>query len=63
MNMLVNYYGQKCAERSYLLHKRVRKYLLHKRVRNPLKFSRTMSGLENRALTHFESKVTPPPHR
>ena len=58
MNMLVNYYGQKCAERSYGY-----KYLLHKRVRNPLKFSRTMSGLENRALTHFESKVTPPPHR
>ena len=58
MNMVVNYYGQKYAQRSYGY-----KYLLHKRVRNPLKFRHTMSGLENRALTHFESEVTPPPHR
>ena len=58
MNMVVNYYGQKYAERSYGY-----KYLLHKRVRNPLKFRRTMSGLENRALTRFESEVTPSPHR
>ena len=56
MNMVVNYYGQKYAERSYWY-----KYLLHKRVRrpNPLKFRRTMSDLENRALTRFESEVTP----
>ena len=58
MNMVVNYYGQKYAERSYGY-----KYLLHKRFRNPLKFRRIMSGLENRALTRFESEVTPPPHR
>ena len=58
MNMVVNYYGQKYAERSYGYT-----YLLHKRVRNPMKFRRTMSGLENRALTRFESEVTPPPHR
>ena len=58
MNMVVNYYGQKYAERSYGY-----KYLLHKRVRNPLKFRRTMSDLENRALTRFESEVTPSPHR
>ena len=32
------------------------------RVSNPLKFRRTMSGLENRALARFESEVTPPPH-
>ena len=57
MNMVVNYYGQKCAERSYGY-----KYLLHK-IPNPLKFRRTMSGLENRALTRFESEVTPSPHR
>ena len=54
MNMVVNYYGQKYAERSYGY-----KYLLHKRVPNPLKFRR----LENRALARFESEVTPPPHR
>ena len=41
MNMVVNYYGQKYAERSYGYT-----YLLHKRVRNPFKFRRTMSGLE-----------------
>ena len=58
MKMVVNYYGQQYAERSYLYQ-----YLLHKRVRNPLKFRRSMSGLENRALTCFESEVTPPPHR
>ena len=58
MNMVVNYYGQKYAERSYEY-----KYLLHKRVPNPLIFMRTMSGLENRALTRFEFEVTPPPHR
>ena len=58
MNMVVNYYGQKYAERSYGY-----KYLLHKRVPNPLKFRRTMSGLENSALTRFECEVTPPPHR
>ena len=58
MNMVVNYYGQKYAERSYWY-----KYLLHKRVRNPLKFRRTMSGLENRSLKRFESEVKPPPHR
>ena len=65
MNTVVNYCGQKYAERSYGY-----KYLyfiyisiLHKRVRNPLKFRRTMSGLENRVLTRFESEVTPPPHR
>ena len=56
--MVVNYYRQKYAERSYGY-----KYLLHKRVPNPLKFRPTMSGLENRALTRFESEVTPPPHR
>ena len=56
--MVVNYYGQKYTERSYGY-----KYLLHKRVHNPLKFRRTMSGLEKRALTRFESEVTPPPHR
>ena len=55
MDMVVNYYGQKYAERSYGY-----KYLLHKRVPNPLKF---MYGLENRALTRFESELTPPPHR
>ena len=38
-------------------------YLLHKQVPNPLKFRRSKSGLENRALTRFESEVTPPPHR
>ena len=54
MNMMVNYYVQKYAERSYGY-----KYLLHKRVPNPLKFSRTMTGLENRALTRFESEMTP----
>ena len=43
MDMVVNYYGQKYAERSYGY-----KYLLHKRDANPLKFRRTMSGLENR---------------
>ena len=32
MDMVVNYYGQKYAERSYGY-----KYLLHKRVPNPLK--------------------------
>ena len=58
MDMVVNYYGQKYAERSYGY-----KYLLHKRVPNPLKCRRTMSGLENPALTRFESEVTPPPHR
>ena len=58
MNMVVNYYGQKYAERSYGY-----KYLRHKRVRNPLKFRRTMYGLENPALTRFESEVTPSPHR
>ena len=58
MNMVVNYYGQKYVERSYGY-----KYLLHKRVPNPLKFRSTMSGLEIRALTRFESEVTPPPHR
>ena len=58
MNMVVNYYGQKCAERSYGY-----KYLLHKRVPNPLKFRRAMSGLENRALARFEYEVTPHPHR
>ena len=58
MNMVVIYYGQKYAERSYGY-----KYLLHKRIRIPLKFRRTMSGLENRALARFESEVTPPPHR
>ena len=57
MDMVVNYYGQKYAECSYGY-----KYLLHKRVSIPLKFRLTMSGLENRALTHFESEVTPPPH-
>ena len=54
MNMVVNYYRQKYAECSYGY-----KYLLHKRFRNPLKFKRTVSGLENRALTRFESEVTP----
>ena len=58
MTMMVNYYGQKYAERSYWY-----KYLLHKRARNSLKYRRTMSGLENRALTRFESEVTPPLHR
>ena len=58
MDTVVNYYGQKYAERSYGY-----KYLLHKRVPNPLKFRRTMSRLENRALTRFESEVSPPPHR
>ena len=58
MNMVVNYYGHKYAERSYGY-----KYLLHKRVPNPLKFRGTMSSLENRALTRFESEVTPPPQR
>ena len=58
MNMVVNYYGQKYAARSYAY-----KYLLRKRVTNPLKFRRTMSGLEYRALTRFESELTPPPHR
>ena len=58
MNMVVTYYGQKYAERSYEY-----KYLLHKRVPNALKFRRNMSSLENRALTRFESEVTPPPHR
>ena len=58
MNMVVNYYRLKYAERSCGY-----KYLLHKRVPNPLKFRRAMSGLENRALTRFESEVTPPPHR
>ena len=41
---------------------RMGRYILHKRVSNPLKFRRTMSGLENRALARFESEVTPPPH-
>ena len=45
MDMVVNYYGQKYAERSYGY-----KYLLHKRVPNPLKFRRIMSDLEHRAL-------------
>ena len=58
MNMVVNYYGQKYAERLYGY-----KYLLHKRVPNPLKFRRTMSGLEHRALTRYESEATPPLHR
>ena len=58
MDMVVNYYWQKYAERSYGYT-----YLFHKRVPNPLKFMRTMSGLENRALARFESEVTPPPHR
>ena len=40
MDMVVNYYGQKYAER---------KYLLHKQVPNPLKFSRSMSGLDNKS--------------
>ena len=53
MNMVVKYYEQRYAERSYGY-----KYLLHKRVPNPLKFRRTMSGLENRALTRLESEVT-----
>ena len=57
MDMAVNYYGHKYAERSYGY-----KYVLHKPVPNPLKFRRSMSGLENRALTRFESEVTPPPH-
>ena len=57
MDMVVNYYGQKYAERSYGYT-----YLLHKQVPNPLKFRRSKSGLENRALTRFESEVTPPPH-
>ena len=54
MDMVVNLYGQKYAERSYGY-----KYLLHKQVPNPLKFRRSMSGLENRALTRYESEVTP----
>ena len=58
MDMVVNYYGQKYAEHSYAY-----KYLLHKQVPNPLKFRRSMSGLQNRALTRFESEVTSPPHR
>ena len=58
MDMVVNYYGQKYAERSYGYT-----YLLHKQVPNPLKFRRSKTGLENRALTRFESEVTPPPHR
>ena len=58
MDMVVNYYGQKYAERSYGY-----KYLLHKRVPNPLKSRCTISGLENRALTRFESEVTRPPHK
>ena len=58
MDMVVNYYGQKYTERSCGY-----KYLLHKRVPNHLKFRRTMSGLENRALARFESEVTPRPHR
>ena len=58
MSMVVNYYGQKYAERLYGY-----KYLVHKRVRNSLKFRRTMSGLENRALVRFESEVASPPHR
>ena len=41
MNMVVSYYGQKYAERSYGY-----KYILHKLVSNPLKFRRTMSGLK-----------------
>ena len=57
--MVVSYYGQKYTERLYGPYN----YLFHKRVRNPLKFRRTMSGLENRALTRFESEVTPPPQR
>ena len=44
MDMVVNYFGQKYAERAYGY-----KYLLHRRV--PLKFRRAMSGLENRALS------------
>ena len=58
MDMVINDYGQKYAERSYGY-----KYLLHKRVPNSLKFKRTMSALENRALTRFESELTPPTHR
>ena len=58
MNMVVIYFGQKYAERSYGY-----KYLLKKRVPIPWKFRRTMYGLENSALTRFESEVTPPPHR
>ena len=56
--MVVNYYEQKYAERSYGY-----KYLLHKRVPNPLKFWHTMSGLETRALARFVSELTPHPHR
>ena len=52
MDMVVDYYGQKYVERSYGY-----KYLFHKRVPNPLKFRRTMSGLENRALARFESEL------
>ena len=55
MDMVVSYYGQKYAERSYAY-----KYILHKLVPNPLIFRCSMSGLENRALTRFESEVTPP---
>ena len=58
MNLVVNYNGQKYAERSHGYN-----YKLHKRVRNPSKFRRTMSGIEKRALTRFESEVTPTPHR
>ena len=57
MDMVVNYYGQKYAEHSYGY-----KYLLHKQVLNPLKFRRTMSGLENRALARFQSEMTLPPY-
>ena len=44
MDTVVNYCGQKYAERSYGY-----KYLLHSQVPNALKFRRSMFGLENRA--------------
>ena len=58
MDMVVNYNGQKYAERAYGY-----KYLLHKGVRNPLKFRRTMSGLRKLALARIEAEMTLPPHR